>query len=151
MQLPYQAFNEPHTEGILIPNWLANYRQVIAQSRAANAIYSGADENRHVIYNDVMIYFLSDHLPVTPYVETIPALLDTATVQRRVVEDLRRSKPALVIGIPQRTDEPNLSSHDGHVTILDDVLNQNCVPDELVGDHTLRHCDWTDINAKQSH
>lgn len=139
---PSVALASPFARGIRIPADEASYNQVIAAARRASTLYSGPLTHSHVFANDMLLYFLSGHLPPTYFAETEPDITDRAAIQRRIDADLRRSRPDLCVLIAQPQTEANRSAQDHGAHRTGALLDRHCTAPEWIGGYALRRCRW---------
>ncbi|MDE2514669.1 MAG: hypothetical protein KGL12_01460 [Rhodospirillales bacterium] len=139
---PSVALASPFARGIRIPAREASYNQVIAAARRATTLYSGPLTHSHVFANDMLLYFLSGHVPPTYFAETEPGITDRAAIQRRIDADLRRARPDLCVLIPQPRNEANRSALDHAAHRTDALLDRHCAAPEWIGGYALRRCRW---------
>ena len=90
-------------------------------------IFVGLQRNDLVLFNDAMLYFLSDRPPGTRYDEFIPALTTDGRIQEQMVCQLARSDTRLAILGPNTPGEPQNASSKPGSTILDDWLRAHTV------------------------
>jgi hypothetical protein len=105
---------------------LAAIQEVVRLTSPGERVFVGTTRASLAYYGDMSFYFLSDRLPGTRYDEIHPAVTDGADVQRQIIDDLERNEVRVVViaDLPV-SDEPNLSSIDSGVTLLDDYLREN--------------------------
>jgi hypothetical protein len=122
------AVDSPWAAGIRIPPGQANINGLLAdlRSRAPNEpyIFSGTADHDRVIYNDALIYFLAGRRSPTPYPDLVPGVIDTAATQRDVTLALDALAVNTVVLFDAVSNEPNLSSYDRHLDILDGFLTR---------------------------
>jgi hypothetical protein len=85
-------------------------------------IFSGTIDHDQLMFNDALIYFLAGKLSPTPYPDLVPGVIDTPDVQREVVDALGRHDVRTVVLFHHVSVEPNESSHNKRVDILDRAL-----------------------------
>ncbi len=93
-----------------------------------------------VSVGDPLLYVLAQRPNPTRYDVIQPGVATSAEVQREMVADLRRTRPAALVRWldPRgRADEPNASSRSSGVTLLDDELARTYGRPERFGDYVL--------------
>jgi hypothetical protein len=105
---------------------LAAIQEVDRRSAPGDRVFVGSTRASRAYYGDASFYFLSDRLPGTRYDEIHPGLTEGAAVQQQIIDDLEHNavKVVVVADLPE-SDEPNLSSVDSGVALLDDYLRVN--------------------------
>jgi len=88
-------------------------------------IYVGVKNHDKFVFNDVIIYFLTDRDPATRYHVLNPGVHTTLSVQEKVVNEFKNSPPRLLVLAPRDRYEPNLSSVDSQVNLLDNYIAAN--------------------------
>ncbi|HKO93597.1 MAG TPA: hypothetical protein VJU61_20730 [Polyangiaceae bacterium] len=102
-------------------------QQVLAfvkeNTEAGAPIYVGLSDHQWTHSNDMDLYFLTDRVGATRYMQFDPNLTNREDVQERMIADLERTRPqvAILSTAPQRRDEPNESQNAG-ATLLDDYF-----------------------------
>lgn len=91
----------------------------------SEAIYVGAKNHDKVSANDPLIYYLAEREYGTKYHELHPGVTDTSSVQREMIEEFETKSPRMIILGGWYWYEPNLSSVDSKVELLDDYLLEN--------------------------
>jgi len=85
-------------------------------------IFSGTIDHDQLMFNDALIYFLAGKQSPTPYPDLVPGVIDTPAVQRETVDALERHGVRTVVLFHHVSVEPNESSHNKRLDILDRVL-----------------------------
>jgi hypothetical protein len=123
---PSVAVDSPWAAGIRIPASQANMNALLADLRMRAAhepyIFSGTTDHDRVMFNDALIYFLAGRQSPTPYPDLVPGVIDTAPAQREVTAALDRLAVNTVVLFDFVSTEPNGSSQDKGVDILDGFL-----------------------------
>jgi len=91
-------------------------------------------------YNDALFYFLADRPNATHFDMFVPGITTGAAVQSEILGDIRREQIEYVVLL--RTPpfhEPNLSSVDNGVRILDDAIRQDYIQVAEFGRYTIWH------------
>lgn len=85
-------------------------------------IFVGLTDHRWTRKNDMDLYFLSDRVGATRYMQFDPNLANHEDIQRLMIADLERTRPKVAILAPaKKSSEPNESRNAGS-TLLDDYL-----------------------------
>jgi hypothetical protein len=125
---PTVAVDSPAAAGIRIPATDRTTNALLAYLRTHAVgepyIFSGTVDHDQVMFNDALIYFLAERRSPTPYPDLVPGIIDTAPVQREVVDALNRHAVETVVMFDFVSTEPNESSQNKHVDILDRFLAQ---------------------------
>jgi len=88
-------------------------------------IYVGVKNHDQFVFNDVVIYFLADRNSVTRYHTLNPGVHTTAKIQKELISELKNGSSRLVVLVARSRAEPNLSSVDTQVDLLDNyILNK---------------------------
>lgn len=125
----------PPIGGILVamdrPTWDESLDQAVAytvaNTRSSDPIFVGLTENRYTLVNPMLAYFLADRAPATRFTMYNPGVTNTDSSQREMVDDLRRTRTAVLIldrMWSQRFEESNDSRIAGS-TILDMFIADN--------------------------
>jgi hypothetical protein len=88
-------------------------------------IYVGVKNHDKVLFNFPIIYFLSERNCATKYHEFNSGLINTLSVQEEIVNELRTKSVRMVVLAPGWHYEPNLSSIDTQINLLDDFIATN--------------------------
>jgi len=88
-------------------------------------IYVGVKNHDRFIYNDPLIYFLAERKCPSRYHELNPGVNNTLKGQQDIVKDLEARPPRMVILAPRWRGEPNESSIDKNINILDDYISNH--------------------------
>jgi len=94
-------------------------------------IYVGAKNHDKVIFNHPIVYFLAERDPATRYHELNPNL--TRTIQEEIVSELKEKFVRVVVLTPGWRYEPNLSSIDLKIDVLDNYIANNFELKETYG------------------
>ena len=114
-------------------------RYVQRHSAPGDRIYVGLTHHDRVYANDILLYFLVDRRAATKWYELDSGLTTLAPLQRIMVEELRRTRPVLVVLESSWEDvsEPNASAIASGVTLLDDYLRQAFEPVVAFGPYAV--------------
>jgi len=103
-------------------------------------LYVGAATHSLVSYNDALFYFLADRPQVTRFDMLVPGITTGAAVQSEILRDIRQKNPEYVVLFrAPPSHEPNLSSVDSGVSILDDAIRQEYIQVAEFGRYTIWH------------
>jgi hypothetical protein len=91
-------------------------------------------------YNDALFYVLADRPQATRFDMFVPGITTTSAVQSEMLRDIRQKQPEYVVLLRTLpSHEPNLSSVDRGVRILDDAIRQDYVQVAEFGRYTIWH------------
>jgi hypothetical protein len=125
---PSVAVDSPWAAGIRIAASESTMNALLAdlRERAADEpyIFSGTTDHDRVMFNDALIYFLAGRQSPTPYPDLVPGVIDTAPTQREVTSALDARAVKTVVIFHHVSSEPNASSQDKGVDILDQFLSR---------------------------
>lgn len=88
-------------------------------------IYVGVTNHDNLIMNDPIFYFLAERKSATKYHELSPGHVTTVKIQNEIVNELRNTNTSLIVLAPRDSHEPNLSSIDAKIDILDEYISTN--------------------------
>jgi len=102
-------------------------------------IFVGNSRHDQIFANDIMFYFLADRHSATKYHELHPGVATTLSVQRAIVEDLKRYDVEYIVlsSLFASVIEPNESGISSGITFLDDFLRRNYQLVEQFGHYTI--------------
>lgn len=94
-----------------------------AHGRAGDPLYVGFTDHRWISVNEMDLYFASDRVGATRYMQFEPNLVNRQDVQLQMIAELERSRPrvAVLSKRSQRMGEPNASATMG-ASLLDEYL-----------------------------
>lgn len=97
---------------------------IASHTRPDQRILVGVRNHQRVFANDNLIYFASERLPATKWSEYDAGMQSNYEVQADMIRDLNKTVPPYVILDAEFEDvnEPNASSKNTGVTILDDYI-----------------------------
>ena len=98
-----------------------------------DAVYSGVTNHDQFVVNGVALNFLARRPYATRYHELHPGLTNTAPVQREIVAELERAEPRVALLATHNWTEPNESSVDTGVDLLDRYIRSNYRYSETFG------------------
>jgi hypothetical protein len=100
----------------------------------------GATTQSLAWFNDDLFYFLADRPPATRFDMFVPGITTSATVQSEMLRDIRQKRTEyIVLFRTPPSHEPNLSSVDSGVSILDDAIRQDYTQLTQFGRYTIWH------------
>jgi hypothetical protein len=142
------AVPSPVADGVrTTPADAAALRRVLQRIHAATApgepIFVAPPRFDAVTVGDPLLYVLAQRPNPTRYDVIQPGIATTAKVQREMIADLRRARPAVLVRWldPRATaDEPNGSSRSSGVHLLDDYLADHFGPPQRIGDYAVAAC-----------
>jgi hypothetical protein len=103
-------------------------------------LYVGAATHSLEWSNDALFYFLADRPQVTRFDMFVPGITTSAAVQSEILRDIRQKQPEYVVLFREpASHEPNLSSVDSGVSILDDAIRQDYIQLAEFGRYTIWH------------
>jgi hypothetical protein len=103
-------------------------------------LYVGATTQSLAWFNDDLFYFLADRPPATRFDMFVPGITTSATVQSEMLRDIRQKRTEyIVLFRTPPSHEPNLSSVDSGVSILDDAIRQDYTQLTQFGRYTIWH------------
>ncbi|HXJ82932.1 MAG TPA: hypothetical protein VMS64_30110 [Candidatus Methylomirabilis sp.] len=155
---PTEAVDSPRARGMRIGEEQRDINTLLRQIQdhrqaGDRLLFSGVIDHDQLVSNDVLIYFLSNSMSPSPYyAELVPGVTDTRQVQERMVDDLRRSCLQLAVLIGQRSAEPNRSSVNTQVGLLNRFVGEQFHRIATVGEYQILkrntvdlepHCDST--------
>ncbi|MBI4707811.1 MAG: hypothetical protein HY761_07810 [Candidatus Omnitrophica bacterium] len=88
-------------------------------------IYVGVKNHDQFVFNDVIIYFLAERDSATKHHVLNPGVHTTLKVQEELVNEFKNSPPRLVVLAPRNWNEPNPSSIDSRIELLDNYIAAN--------------------------
>jgi hypothetical protein len=92
-------------------------------------LYVGLTDHRWISVNEMDLYFLSNRVGATRYMQFEPQVINRADVQEAMIRELERSRPrvAVLSKRSQRMGEPNTSEQMG-ASLLDEYLSARYQP-----------------------
>lgn len=90
-----------------------------AQTAAGEAIHVGVSNHDHLVINHVALYFLADRPSASPWHELHPGITTEAPTQEAIIAALDTKAVRLLVLTPSGSSEPNQSSVDSKVDLLD--------------------------------
>ena len=101
-------------------------------------LYVGLTRHSLQFFNDAIFYFLADRPQATRFDMFVPGFTSTAAVQSEIARDLSRKRVEYVVLFrAPLSREPNLSSVDNGITILDDAIRQDYRQVAQFGSYTI--------------
>ena len=113
--------------GIRIPAGEATYNQLLDYLRdrrraGERYVYSGVVDHDQLIFNDVLVYFLSGMSSPTFFPELAPGVGDTSTAQTAIVRGLEEHAVRTVLLYDWVSTEPNESSINKNIDVADGYI-----------------------------
>jgi hypothetical protein len=107
------------------PSRIETIRYVIGHTTPDQRILVANGINDKTFANDNSLYFLAGRQPATKWSEFDPGLQNSELIQAKMVEELERHQPPLVILDTEWDDsnEPNGSARHSGVMLLDDYIH----------------------------
>jgi hypothetical protein len=103
-------------------------------------LYVGAATHALAWSNDALFCFLADRPPITRFDMFVPGITTGAAVQSEILGDIRQKQVEYVVLFrTPPSHEPNLSSVDNGVRILDDAIRQDYIQVAEFGRYTIWH------------
>ena len=122
------AVDSPWAVGIRIPAGQASYngllRYLADRHRAGEAyLYSGVVDHDQLVFNDVLVYFLSGMRSPTFFPELAPGVVDTSAAQSQIVREMDAHAVRTVVLYDWVSTEPNESSVNKNIDIADAYIH----------------------------
>lgn len=112
-----------------------NYIQ--GQTKTDDYIYIGVKNHDQFLMNEVILYYLSDRRPATRYHELHPGITNQPQVQQEIITELKRTSTKLIVLTPENHTEPNDSSIDNHLDILDNYIQNSYKIVNIYGNYEI--------------
>lgn len=105
---------------------------------AGEPIYVGTATHRLAYFNDALFYFLADRPQVTRYDMFLPGVTNVAAGQREIARNIedKRVQYVVLFSVPV-SHEPNGSSVDSGITVLDDAIRRDYTEAARFGRYTI--------------
>ena len=110
---------------------------ISSRTEKQELIYSGVKDHSKLFINDALIYFLSDRLPATRFIEMNPGVANTNSSQEEIIRSLEKSKVRLIVLFDVNSHEPNLSSVSNNIHILNTYISENYKAINTFGPYTV--------------
>jgi hypothetical protein len=106
--------------------------------RRGEPLYVGLTDHRWISVNEMDLYFLSNRIGATRYMQFEPQVINRPDVQEAMIRELERSRPrvAVLSKRSQRMGEPNTSELMG-ASLLDEYLSARYQPVLELSDYRL--------------
>lgn len=88
-------------------------------------LYVGVKNHDQFVFSDILIYFLADRNYASRYHALNPGVQTTLKVQNEMINEFKENRPRLVVLGSRTWNEPNLSSIDTKVDVLDNYISSN--------------------------
>jgi len=106
-------------------------------TRPGDPIFVGLQDHRRILSNEVDLYYLADRPGATRYLQFDPNVVTRAKVQKEMIEELERRRPAVAILVDRRyIREENLSNRMG-ARLLDRYLRSRYAAVERAGPYLM--------------
>ena len=112
-------------------------RYIKRNSSEDEMIYVGVANHDCFTTNHPAVYFLADRGYASRYHELHPGVTTTPDVQREIIAELETYAPRLVVLTPAYVHEPNDSSIDLRVDLLDGYISSNYERMETFGNYEI--------------
>lgn len=109
----------------LAPAQLQTVKFIQHYTQPDEKIYLGVNNHDRFLLNNVMLYFVSGRGYASRYHELHPGITTTAEVQQQIIQELREQKIRMVILSLNTSREPNSSSQDKNLNLLDNYIRQH--------------------------
>ncbi|MDD5389269.1 MAG: hypothetical protein PHD37_07980 [Gallionellaceae bacterium] len=123
------ALNTPRSSGIRVDPEMKLYvdmiKYVMDNTKPGEAIYSGVRDHSRLVYNDAMLYFLTDRPPADRFLELEPGISNTRKAQEEIINSIKQKNVRLIVLSDILSDEPNNTSRSNGVSILDEFIRNN--------------------------
>lgn len=96
-------------------------------------IYVGVKNHDQLVFNDPIIYFLAERNCATKYHELNPGHTTTLKIQEEMVDELKDKPVRLVVLATRKRFEPNPSSIDAKIDLLDNYISTHYELKETYG------------------
>ena len=113
------------------PPWDRALDQAVAyaviNTQPSDPIFVGLTQNRYTMVNPMLAYFLANRAPATRFTMYNPGVTNTEATQRTMVDDLKRTRPAVLI-LERTWSQVFEKSNDSRMagsTVLDDFIAEN--------------------------
>jgi hypothetical protein len=128
--LPYNYKIEvvnPNIERAKYPLISEDYKKVVAYVKRSTLkdenIYVGVKNHDKFIFNDAIIYFLTERNCATKYHELNPGHTTTLKIQEEIIKELKNNDARLVVLAVRDRYEDNLSGIDMKIDVLDNYIS----------------------------
>jgi len=88
-------------------------------------LYIGVDNHDQFLINHLILYYFSPGKIATKYSELHPGIANTKKGQQTIVDELTKNKPKFIITSDEKSTEPNKSSKDMGLNIIDRYIGEN--------------------------
>jgi hypothetical protein len=112
---------------------------ITRHTQPGDPIYVGLTDHRWTLSNDMDLYFLSDRIGATRYMQFDPNIVNREDVQRGMIADLERTRPrvAILMRNGPNLSEPNESQNMGS-SLIDEYLRSHYAGKGRSGNFVLR-------------
>lgn len=127
----------PDIERAKYPFIPSDYKKVVSYIKDNTSrddyIYVGVKNHDQLVFNDAIFYFLAERNYSTKYHELNPGHTTTLKIQKEMVGELQDKKPRIVVLATRYRTEPNPSSIDTKIDVLDNYIASNFELKETYG------------------
>lgn len=88
-------------------------------------IYVGVKNHDQFVFNDIIIYFFADRNYASRYHALNPGVQTTLKVQTKMINEFKKNSPRIIVLGTRTWNEPNPSSIDTRVDLLDNYISTN--------------------------
>ncbi len=88
-------------------------------------IYVGVKNHDQFAISDVIVYFLAERNCASRYHVLNPGVQTTIEVQKEMIKEFKSNPPKLIVLAPRSWNEPNPSSVDSRIDLLDNYISTN--------------------------
>ena len=137
--LPFKwhSLAKPDVHAPLISENLQQVIRLVSEKYVEGSVYVGVRSHDKMTANDNAIYYLLGGRFGTKYHELHPGVVTTKPVQEQIVEDMIHNDVRIIILSSGWWEEPNQSSVDHHIRILDNYIQRNYAVVTNIGDYCL--------------
>jgi len=140
-QTPKHWYRVERALGIYEEEDVGDYEALIDEIRRrvppGGRIFVGNERHDRIFINDVLLYFLADRGSATRYHELHPGVATTASVQRKIIDELEAGKVGLVVLRNEKNVPPGAFEGEAGATVLDEYLEEKFEAVGRFGDYRL--------------
>ncbi|GAB4541196.1 MAG: hypothetical protein Fur0020_10540 [Thermodesulfovibrionia bacterium] len=100
-------------------------------------IYSGLKDHDALLFNNALVYFLSERRCATRYHEMNPGFTTLPDVQREIIEELKDKKVRLMVLVSGLWNAPDSETHKQDLDILDNYIRDNFELRGAIGEYEI--------------
>lgn len=101
-------------------------------------LFSGVQDTSRLYVNDAALYFLTDRLPATRWVEMEPGLTNSSRAQAALARDLLEPTVGAAVLWQRVSNEPNATSRSNGVHTVDETVAVRFAPGRRFGAYEVR-------------